>query len=221
MRVLIAGATGKTGLKLAEELAANSHTPIALVREGSDTSALPEGCETRHGDLTDLPMDIAEGVDAVVFAAGSGSSTGKEMTKKVDEDGAKALVDAAERAGVERFVMLSSIGVDAPEEGPEAMQPYLKAKRAADDYLRASSLTETIVRPVALTDEPGTGHVIAKASVDPKTEISRDDVAHVLAVCLDQPEARHTTFELTSGEMPITEAVQSLTPTPMPSARPV
>jgi len=90
MNILIAGATGKTGLHLVQELLDKGHKPTALVREGSDTSRLPDGVSLRTGDLTDLPSDVCDGMDAVVFAAGSGGSTGPEMTDKVDRDGAKA-----------------------------------------------------------------------------------------------------------------------------------
>ena len=97
MKVLVSGATGHTGKRIVSELLDAGHSPVALVRESSDTSELPEGCETRLGDLTDLPADACSGMDAVIFAAGSGSGTGPEMTDKVDRDGAMALVDRALR----------------------------------------------------------------------------------------------------------------------------
>ena len=78
MNVLVAGATGKTGQRLIGELKARGHSPIALVRESSDTSNLPSDVVLRHGDLTDLQEDACEGCDAVVFAAGSGGDTGPE-----------------------------------------------------------------------------------------------------------------------------------------------
>ena len=76
MKVLVSGATGPTGKRIVSELLDAGHSPVALVRESSDTSELPEGCETRLGDLTDLPADACSGMDAVIFAAGSGSGTG-------------------------------------------------------------------------------------------------------------------------------------------------
>ncbi|WP_350601681.1 NAD(P)H-binding protein, partial [Pseudomonas sp. 65/3-MNA-CIBAN-0223] len=85
---------------------------MALVRESSDTSSLPQGVDLRHGDLTDLETGLCDCMDAVIFAAGSGGNTGPEMTKKVDRDGAKRLIDLAKESGVKRFVMLSSIGAD-------------------------------------------------------------------------------------------------------------
>ncbi|MEJ2542058.1 MAG: NAD(P)H-binding protein, partial [Gemmatimonadota bacterium] len=97
MRILVAGATGKTGTRLVEELVSRGHHPIALVRESSDTDVLPAGVERRRGDLTDLPDDVCAGCDAV------------------DRDGAKRLIDLAAKANVDRFVMLSSVGSGDPD----------------------------------------------------------------------------------------------------------
>ncbi|MEM5491809.1 SDR family oxidoreductase [Hoeflea sp. AS16] len=180
MNILVAGATGKTGRKLVQDLIDQGHWPTALVRESSDTSALPAGTGLRQGDLTDLKAGVCDGMDAVVFAAGSGGSTGPEMTDKVDRDGAQRLVDLAREAGVARFVMLSSFGAD--QANPEGkLAHYLKAKHAADEHLKASGLTYAILRPVALTDNGRSADVILGEDVDKSTEASRADVAHVLA----------------------------------------
>jgi uncharacterized protein YbjT (DUF2867 family) len=178
--ILIAGATGKTGRHLVRTLLDQGQSPIALVRESSDTSTLPEGVALRQGDLTDLQQGVCEGVDVVVFAAGSGGSTGPEMTEKVDRDGAIRLVDLAAGAGVERFVMLSSVGAD--QSDPEGdLAHYLKAKHAADEHLKASSLTHAILRPVALTDEDESDNVILGEEVDKTAKAARADVARLLA----------------------------------------
>ncbi|WP_092886467.1 SDR family oxidoreductase [Roseicitreum antarcticum] len=180
MKILVAGATGKTGKYLIQELVDTGHKPTALVRESSDISALPKGVDVRHGDLADLPDGVCDGMQAVVFAAGSGSSTGPDMTDKVDRDGAKRLVDLARGAGVARFVMLSSVGADQSDP-PGAIAHYLKAKHAADAHLQASGLTYSILRPVALTDDGRGADVILGKDVDKSASASRADVAHVLA----------------------------------------
>jgi uncharacterized protein YbjT (DUF2867 family) len=180
MNILVAGATGKTGQHLVKELLGKGHKPTALVRESSDTGDLPEGVALRRGDLTDLHDGVCEGMDAVIFAAGSGGSTGPEMTDKVDRDGAMKLVDHARKEGVKRFVMLSSIGAD--QENPEGeMAHYLEAKHAADEHLKHSGLTYAILRPVALTDDGKSDDVILGDEVDMKAEASRADVAALLA----------------------------------------
>lgn len=180
MTILVAGATGKTGLHIVQELVDQGHKPTALVRESSDTSALPQGVALRQGDLTDLEDGLCDGMDAVIFAAGSGGSTGPEMTDKVDRDGARRLIDLAKDAGVARFVMLSSIGADQSDPTGE-MAHYLKAKHAADAHLKASGLTYAILRPVALTDDRRGAEVILGEDVDKSAKASRADVAHVLA----------------------------------------
>lgn len=180
MNILVAGATGKTGQHLVRELIDLGQKPTALVRESSDTSALPEGVDLRHGDLTNLQDGVCNGMDAVIFAAGSGGSTGPEMTDKVDQDGAKRLIDLAHAAGVKRFVMLSSVGADqAAPRG--ALAHYLKAKHEADEHLKTSGMTFSILRPVALTNDGRSAAVVLGDKVDPSATASRADVAHVLA----------------------------------------
>ncbi|NRD90150.1 oxidoreductase [Sphingopyxis sp. BSNA05] len=187
MDILVAGATGKTGLRLVDQLKAKGHSPIALVRESSDTGSLPADVTQRQGDLTDLKSGICDGCDAVIFAAGSGGSTGPEMTDKVDRDGAKRLVDLAADAGVSRFVMLSSAGADNPD--PESdLAHYLQAKHEADEHLKASGLNYAIVRPVSLTDEDGTRDMRFGDDVDLQGKAARGDVAAVLANAVDDSE---------------------------------
>ncbi|OXT02110.1 oxidoreductase [Notoacmeibacter marinus] len=184
MNILVAGATGNTGKRLIGELIANGHSPIALVRDGSDTNGLPEDVTLRRGDLTDLQDGVCKGCDTVVFAAGSGGDTGPEMTDKVDRDGAKRLIDLAAKEGVKRFVMLSSVGADDPDPQSE-LAHYLNAKHEADEHLKASGLPYAILRPVRLTDEDGTRDILLGDEVDPKAEAARGDVAATLARAVD------------------------------------
>ena len=187
MKILVAGATGKTGLRLVNELKNNGHSPIALVRASSDTGDLPPDLTLRQGDLTDLQDDVCEGCDAVIFAAGSGGSTGPEMTDKVDRDGAKRLVDLAAKAGMKRFVMLSSVGAENPDPDGD-LAHYLKAKHDADEHLKASGLSYAIVRPVSLTEDDGTRNMRFGDEVDVKGKAARGDVAAVLANAVDDAE---------------------------------
>ncbi len=180
MNVLVAGATGKTGLRLVKELTARGHHPIALVRESSDTSALPANTEQRQGDLTNLGNDVCNGCDAVVFAAGSGGSTGEDMTDAVDRDGAKRLVDIAAKAKVSRFVMLSSVGAGDPDPKSK-LAHYLQAKHDADEHLKASGLSYAILRPVSLTEADGSRDMRFGDDVDVDAKAARGDVASVLA----------------------------------------
>ncbi len=197
MKILVAGATGKTGLRLIDELKARGHSPVALVRESSDIGSLPEDVTLRRGDLTDLSDGVTDDCDAVIFAAGSGGATGPEMTDKVDRDGAKRLIDLAASGGVTRFVMLSSVGADNPDPDSE-LAHYLQAKHDADEHLKASSLSYAIVRPVSLTDEDGERHMRFDDEVDPHGEAARGDVAAVLANAVDDPELTGRTLLMQS-----------------------
>lgn len=187
MQILIAGATGKTGLRLTKELQQRGHDAIALVREGSNTSQLPDGVAQRLGDLTALDESVTEGCEVVIFAAGSGGDTGEEITDKVDREGAKRLIEIAETTGVRRFVMLSSVGAGDPPEDSE-LKHYLEAKHEADERLMQSNLEYAILRPVALTEEGATGNVILGDDVDPDAHATRGDVAYVLADAAEQDE---------------------------------
>ena len=180
MKILIAGSTGKTGLRLTRQLMDAGHLPIAMHRASSDTSDLPEGVAKREADLTDLPDDVCEGADVVVFAAGSGGDTSAEMTDRVDRDGAMKLIDIAAKTGVDHFVMLSSVGADEPDPQSD-LAHYLKAKHDADEHLMASGLSYTIVRPVSLTDDDGARDMILGEEVDPRGKAARGDVAAILA----------------------------------------
>jgi uncharacterized protein YbjT (DUF2867 family) len=112
--------------------------------------------------------------------------------------------------GVRRYVMISSIGADRPDAADESMRPYLRAKAEADDYVRASGLDYTIVRPGSLTDEPGTGRVRVSVEMGNRGPVPRDDVAAVLAEVLTTRVAIDATFELFTGDTPIPEALATL-----------
>lgn len=167
------------------ELLSRGHSPVALVRESSDTSALPPGVRLRRGDLTDLQDGVCEACDAVVFAAGSGGNTDSDMTDKVDRDGAKRLIDLAVKANVRRFVMLSSVGAGDPDPDSK-MAHYLQAKHDADEHLKASGLSYAIVRPVSLTEEDGTRDMRFGDEVDVGGKAARGDVAAVLAEAVEE-----------------------------------
>jgi uncharacterized protein YbjT (DUF2867 family) len=148
----------------------------------------------------------------VVFAAGAGPGSGAARKETVDRDAAILLADAAEAAGVTRYVMVSAMGADvgaADDTGDPVFVAYLRAKGAADDDVRArTALDSTIVRPGHLTDEPATG-LVKIAEQTGRGSIPRADVAAVLLAVLDSPETIGQTFELISGDTPITEAVKT------------
>jgi uncharacterized protein YbjT (DUF2867 family) len=141
----------------------------------------------------------------VVFAAGAGPGSGPERKRTVDYGGAVKLM----RAGVRRYVMVSAISADRPDEWSEQMRPYYEAKAAADRELLESGLDHTIVRPGGLTDDPGTGQVRAGKGLE-RGEIPREDVAATVLAVLETPSSVGKVFELVSGDTSIEDAVRGL-----------
>lgn len=152
------------------------------------------------------------GADTAVFAAGAGPGSGAARKDSVDRAAAVLFADAAEQAGVRRYLMVSSMGADA--EPPAGTDPvfatYLRAKAAADaDLRRRTGLGWTILRPGALTDDPGTGRVALAASTG-RGSVPRDDVAAVLAELADTPSTAGLTLELIGGHTPVAVAVKDV-----------
>ena len=216
MDVAIAGGHGQIALRLERLLSAGGHRARAIIRNpdhAADVTAA--GAEPVVLDLEALAgvaalADAVRRADAVVFAAGAGPGSGPERKRTVDYGAAVKLIAAARAAGVDRYVMISTLGADRPEARGDAMRPYFEAKGEAEDALRASDLAFTIVRPGSLTDEPGTGLVTVADHLDAWGSIPRDDVAAVLLAVLTDDGAAATTgrtFELVSGDTPIASAL--------------
>jgi uncharacterized protein YbjT (DUF2867 family) len=150
-----------------------------------------------------------EGCDAVVFAAGGGPDGNKERKRTVDLEGSLKSIEGARKAGIDRFVQVSAINVDAPlpPDTDDVWRAYVEAKRDADAALRASSLAWTIIRPGRLTNDPATGLVSLGPDVD-RGDVTRADVAAVLAAVLDEPGTVRKQWNLVNGETPVAEAVR-------------
>ena len=127
--------------------------------------------------------------------------------KEVDQEGAKKLIDASKKSGIKKFVMLSSVGADAPEYSEE-LEDYLRAKKNADEHLKKSNLTYVIVRAGQLTDDEDTGKIELASSVSKEGSISRADVGQVLVQALQDEVHKNATFEVINGETAISGAMQ-------------
>ncbi|WP_271401019.1 SDR family oxidoreductase [Salinicoccus roseus] len=207
MKVLVIGANGQVGHQLVEKLKDKGHQPVAMVRKEEQVEQFKEkGIDTVIGDLQKDFSHAFEGVDSVVFAAGSGGDTGADMTVLIDQEGAIESVDNANKAGVKHFVMLSSMGADAPKDA-EQMQYYLYAKHRADEYLKASGLDFTILRPGMLTNDSGTGKVRLFEGGTEIAEIPREDVANVLAHIVDTNKPEGKTYYLHEGDTPVEDTL--------------
>lgn len=208
MDVVVAGGHGKIGLRLLGLLADGGHRARGLVRNPEHVQALADvGAEAVLCDMEELEdlSGCCAGADAVVFAAGAGPGSGPERKQTVDYAAAVKLMDA----GVQRYVIVSAISAGRPQEWSDEMRPYYDAKAGADQRLMESGLDYTVVRPGALTDDPGTGLVTVGTDLS-YGSIPRDDVAAVLLAALETPSSIGKTFELVSGDTPIEEAVRGL-----------
>lgn len=209
MTTLIIGANGQIGSLLIDELSVAGEQPRAMIRDAGQASGIEAlGAEPVAADLEGDFTHAFEGVDRVVFTAGSGPKTGPDKTILVDLWGAMKAVDTAKAAGVSHFVMVSSRGAEDPDNGPQKIKPYCVCKKLADDHLLASGLTSTILRPGRLTDDPATDRVTTEWPADPDEQwITRQDVARAVAFCLANEKTRGRVYPLFHGEQSLDEAL--------------
>ena len=208
-RIAVVGGHGKVAQHLLHALRPTEHTPVALVRKEEQRAELEAlGAEVRMLDIEQDDADgfarAFEGCDAVVFAAGGGADGDKERKRTVDLEGSLKSAAGATKAGIRRFVQVSAIGVDdeLPADTGDVWRAYVEAKRDADTALRESDLDWTILRPGALTDDPATGSVALGPDV-PRGEVTRADVAAVIAAVLDAPQSIGHQWNLVNGDTPV------------------
>ncbi|MGG4147113.1 SDR family oxidoreductase [Paenibacillus algorifonticola] len=214
MKVLVVGSNGQIGQRLIQLLkASQEHTVRAMVRKKEQADAYEkQGVETVLADLegtVDSIAAAAEGCDAIVFTAGSGGKTGHDKTLLIDLDGAVKTIEAAEKAGIGRFIMISAIQANNRENWHTEIVPYYAAKHYADRLLESSKLTYTILRPGILLNEPGTGKVFAAENIT-SGSIPREDVAHAILAALDDKHTYKRAFDLIAGDDLIVDALKKV-----------
>jgi uncharacterized protein YbjT (DUF2867 family) len=205
-KVLVAGATGATGKRIVNLLKeSRDFEPFAMIRKEDQKEPFEDqNIKWVLGDLSDDIKHICTGMDKVIFAAGSG---GKNVVE-IDQEGAKKLIDASQSNNVKKFIMLSSMGTDRPEESDD-LQEYLQAKQNADSYLKNTDLNYVIVRPGALTNENATNHINLAHKLNSQGSISRADVAQTLVRVLKDGIADKVTFEILKGDILISKAIDN------------
>ncbi|MEW1693489.1 SDR family oxidoreductase [Streptomyces sp. NPDC091265] len=215
MRIVIAGGHGQIALRLERLLAARGDEAAGIIRNPEQSDDLRAvGAEPVVLDLESATVEetaeVLRGATAAVFAAGAGPDSGTGRKDTVDRGAAVLFADAAERAGVRRYVVVSSMGADPDHPGDEVFDVYLRAKGAADAYVRSrTALDWTILRPGMLTNDAGTGQVLLAASTG-RGPVPRDDVAATLLELLDTPATAGLTLELISGNVPVMVAVKDV-----------
>lgn len=210
----IIGGHGKVALLLEPVLRAAGHQVTAIIRNpdhAADVAAA--GATPVVADVeTMTTAEIAgliEGLDVLVWSAGAGGGN-PARTVAIDRDAAIRSIDAAQQAGVRRYVMVSYFGA-GPHHGVDpdnSFHTYAEAKSAADAYLAISDLDWTILRPSALTLGPATGSIEAGDGVR-SGSVSRANVAAVVAAAIDLPSAARRIIEFNDGPTPIAQALGS------------
>lgn len=214
-RYAVFGGTGLTGRHVVAELLSRGDSVVAFSHNKRRLDAIAKtGAEAVMLDLVDVSVDELVGnlaeCDGIVFLAGS---TDPRAVFAIDQGGSIAVAAAAERAGVSRFVQISSIGagdripheIDTPQ-----FAPYYEAKRAADANLRASGLQWTIIEPGWLVDRTPTGRIRLGTRNVPMGEIARADVAATLIAVLDDDRTIRRQWQVVGGETPIAQAIGEL-----------
>ncbi|MFQ3545645.1 SDR family oxidoreductase [Halobacillus rhizosphaerae] len=216
MKVLVVGANGQIGKHLVTSIQnREGFEAKAMIRKQEQASFFEDlGAETAVVNLEDDVEAIAkaaEGVDAVVFTAGSGPNTGPDKTILIDLDGAVKTMKATEKAGVKRFVMISSFDTSrkAIQDAPESFAPYVAAKHYADEWLKSTKLDYTIIHPGILSNDKGTGQIEAASEVE-RGEVPREDVASVIVASLENESTIGKEFQVVSGTHSIQETISSI-----------
>ena len=200
-KTLIIGASGQIGNIITQTMAQTNESARALVRDKSKLSHITgKQLEVIEMDLEGDFSAAFEGIDRVIFTAGSGAQTGPDKTLLIDLWAAKKAVDYAKDAQVKQFILVSSIGADDPDALESNIKPYLVAKHMADDYLIKSGIPFTIVRPGPLTNDKSQGKITIKRP-DSRAEMAtpRADVAKAVMFILSKDNLDGKVFELFNG----------------------
>jgi uncharacterized protein YbjT (DUF2867 family) len=210
--ILVAGGSGREGLYVVRRLQAAGAKFRATTRDKAEaiTRGGPESkqalsrvnwVEADARIRRDLDAAMA-GVTRVICVIGSRSVEGPNRAELVDYGGVRNLVDAARAAGVKHFVLLTAIGVTDPNHPfNRASKGALQWRYRGEEYLRASGVPYTIVRPAGLVNEPAGQKGVRFEQGDHwkpliKSTISRDDLARVLIEAVRNPALRNVTFEI-------------------------
>ncbi|KAL6909684.1 hypothetical protein ACP4OV_001343 [Aristida adscensionis] len=210
--VFVAGSTGRTGRRVVEKLLARGFGVVAGTTDvGRARGSLPQDPKLQlvRADVTEGADKLAEavrGVDAVVCATGFRRSLDPFAPWKVDNFGTVNLVEACRKAGITRFILVSSILVNGAAMGQLLNPAYivlnllgltLVAKLQAEKHIKRSGINYTIVRPGGLTDQPPTGNIVMEPEDTLYSgSISRDQVAEVTVEALLCPESDYKVVEI-------------------------
>jgi uncharacterized protein YbjT (DUF2867 family) len=206
--ILVAGGTGMLGHSLVPLLTTHGE-PVKVLSRGTHGAASPSvpGVEVVTGDVRDAAsVDRAmAGARTVVSAINGFGGPGALGVRVIDRDGNAALIDAAVRAGVEHFVLVSIQGAstDHPIE-------LFRMKAEAEARLKASGLAWTIIRPTAYQEtwleivgrplvQTGKTRVFGRGQ-NPINFVSAEDVARIVEVAVFDASRRGATIDVSGPQ---------------------
>lgn len=195
MRIAVFGATGGTGRQVVEQALQQGHHITALVRD-------PAKLDIQHANLTVIQGNVLEetavaqaleAAEAVVCSLGTTSNNPGDVVSA----GTRQIISQMQKNGPQRLIVVTSLGVgDSADQVPFAFKMLMKTvlkkvmadKNVQEDFVRASGLAWTIVRPGGLTNGPATGQYTAGTGADIRAgQVSRADVAHLILQELANP----------------------------------
>ncbi|GAP00390.1 SDR family oxidoreductase [Fructobacillus ficulneus] len=213
--VLVIGSHGRVGQRIVKKLANAGQDVVAGFRSPDQfetvaglANVTPAVFDLAANELTMVDFLNQQKIDQVVFSAGAGGKGGAERTVDIDLDGAVKTMDAAKKAEIQHYVMVSAAGADDRTRWEKSgIYTYFVLKHYADRILRQTGLPATIVRPTSLTDDAGTGRVSLNVDFDQgPLSIARDDVADFVVAVLAHDNTINKTYDLTAGD----QAIQDL-----------
>lgn len=208
MSILLIGASGRTGRLIAEKLHASAIPFCPLIRNAAKSDAFEQlGVRPLIADLSGDFSHVFNGVDTVIYAAGSAETEGSEQERLIDRDAIIKSVEHAKQNSVGRFVVISALLAYAPERSQQALRHYAQMKRESDEHVIASGLEYLVLRPGTLTMEPGVGTIQIVSDVDSARDtVAREDVAEVVLVAL-KARLVNKVIGFVGGDVPIGDAL--------------
>ncbi|MBW4469757.1 MAG: SDR family oxidoreductase [Stenomitos rutilans HA7619-LM2] len=195
--IFLAGASRGVGREIAKSLTTQGHEVVVLLRSNTARPELEAmGATVVFGDALDAEALAAlvakQPLDTVISTIGGKPTDGE----RADFKGNQNLIDAAVKAGVKRFLLVSSIGTGEsaaalPPQALETLGAVLAEKEQAENHLVASGLTYTIIRPGGLKSEPPRGTAVLTENPNVAGSIHRADVADLVIRSLTSDRAKN------------------------------
>ena len=207
-KVLLIGASGRTGRALADLLIDQADFEVTVLVRRPDFT-LP-GARVVVGDLNgDFSAAFDGATPVVVYAAGSAESDGPVEEVAIDRDAVIRTTDHALEHHVQQLVVISALSAYEPDQAPEPLRHYSHMKREADDYVEASGIDYTILRPGPLADRPGIGKIaLTETRIDLAPPVARQDVAWAALEAIKLGVV-HKTIGFVGGRVPIEQALRA------------